>query len=60
MRSDLTETAAVAMMPWVASISGINPWVTFSVGIASLILLTTKIIDWVEGRIERKNKRRKK
>ena len=58
MKNELTETAAVAMLPWVASIADLNPWITFLVGVASLIVLITKIIDWFEARGRRKRDKR--
>lgn len=64
MKNEITETVAVAMMPWVASIADLNPWITFLVGSISFVLIATKIIIMIRKEIRdtkenRKEKRRK-
>lgn len=61
MKENITETAVIAMMPWVASIADIDPWLTIFVGVSSGIWIWIQIVLRIKREIrEGKERKRKK
>ena len=60
MKDNITETAVIAMMPWVASMAGMAAWLTAFVALPSGIWIGLQIILRLKRAVRESRERRAK